>query len=236
MPTTFTVMTWNVENLFPPGYPISPRRVVSQADYDAKLAYLARLIGAIAPDVLALQEIGSQSRDDTRSIDDLQNRLNGQYPFKALSSYPDSRGIRVGFLSRLAIEQTDDLIALAPGELAGVPDWFPRPPLTRMGRGALRIDVVPTADVRVRLLTVHLKSKLVSYPPGRGGQPRFAPADEDERNRGAGLGLLRRAAESVAVRGYLNYLMRPGDATHTIVLGDLNDEPRAATSQLLLGP
>ena len=37
------------------------------------------------------------------------------------------------------------------------------------------------------------------------------------------------------MRNYLNTLMRPDDTTDTLVLGDLNDEPQAATSQILLG-
>ena len=50
-------MTWNVENLFPPGYPVSPNKQVTLADYDAKLNYLAQTIDTIKPDVLALNEM-----------------------------------------------------------------------------------------------------------------------------------------------------------------------------------
>ena len=58
MSTSFTAMTWNVENLFPPGHPVSAQKVVSEEDYNAKLEYLAQTILTIRPDVLALQEIG----------------------------------------------------------------------------------------------------------------------------------------------------------------------------------
>jgi endonuclease/exonuclease/phosphatase family metal-dependent hydrolase len=231
----FTVMTWNVENLFPPGAKISARKRVSEDDYNGKLAYLARIIDDVRPDVVALQEIGSLADDDTRSVDDLQARLQGRYPHRALSNHPDSRRIRVAFLSRLAIQHPLDLVNFAPGELSSVADWYPRPPVPRMGRGALTIQVVTPAGARVRLTTAHLKSKLISYP-APASNPRFFPHDEHERARGAGLGLLRRTAEAVALRCQLNAVMQPNEATHTIVLGDLNDEPRAATTQLLLGP
>jgi Endonuclease/Exonuclease/phosphatase family len=46
----------------------------------------------------------------------------------------------------------------------------------------------------------------------------------------------RRTAEAVTVREFLNREMEAAPATHTIVLGDFNDEPRAATSQILLRP
>jgi endonuclease/exonuclease/phosphatase family metal-dependent hydrolase len=231
----FTVMTWNVENLFPPGARLSERKTVTEDDYNGKLAYVARIIDDVQPDLLALQEVGGLNANDTTSVEDLQARLQGQYRHRAISTYPDGRGIRVAFLSALAIERPLDVVAFAPGELSGVADWFPRSPATRMGRGALRIDVVTPAGARVRLITAHLKSKLISYP-APAEEPRFIPRDEYERARGAGLGLLRRAAEAVAIRSHLNALMRPDGSTHTIVLGDLNDEPRAATTQLLLGP
>jgi endonuclease/exonuclease/phosphatase family metal-dependent hydrolase len=231
MATSFTAMTWNVENLFPPGHLISARKAVTEEEYTAKLEYLAQTILTIRPDVLALQEIGSSESSDKRPLDDLQSNLNNQYPHKALSSYPDPRGIRVGFLSRFPIVDRDEFVAFAPGELVVVPNWYPNPPSTRMGRGVLKIEVEPIADVRIRLVTVHLKSKLITYPGGR-----FAPKSEDERAIGAGLGLLRRAAEAVAVRSYLNDLMKPVGSARTIVLGDFNDEPRAATTQLFMGP
>jgi endonuclease/exonuclease/phosphatase family metal-dependent hydrolase len=80
-------------------------------------------------------------------------------------------------------------------------------------------------------MTAHLKSKLLSYPGGR----RY-PLDENERARGAGFALLRRAAEASAVRVTLNRLMTGAPAVPTVLLGDLNDEPAAATTALLGGP
>jgi endonuclease/exonuclease/phosphatase family metal-dependent hydrolase len=223
-------MTWNVENLFPPGHFVSTRKAVTDEEYAAKLEYLAQTILTIRPDVLALQEIGSESSTG-RPLNDLQSRLNGQYPHLALSSYPDLRGIRVGFLSRFLINEVDEFATFAPGELASVPNWYPSPPSTRMGRGVLSIEVEPRAGVRLRLVTVHLKSKLITYPGGR-----FAPQNENERAVGAGLGLLRRTAEAVTVRQYLNNLLAADATARTIVLGDFNDEPRAATTQMFMGP
>ena len=234
MPTQFTVMTWNIENLFPLGYPISPQKVVSPADYDAELDYLAQVITMVGPDIVAVQEIGSAAVDDTRSFDDLHHRLQAQYPSGALSQYPDQRGIRVGFLSRLPLLRTDHLTAFALGELSSVPDWFPRPPSTRLGRGALRIVVEPVPGRPIHLVTVHLKSKLITYPASR-GKPRFSPRDEHERAIGGGLALLRRTAEALGVRDSLNTLMQAADGSHMIVLGDFNDEPQAATSPRVSG-
>jgi hypothetical protein len=100
-----------------------------------------------------------------------------------------------------------------------------------MGRGALKVRV--RMDSRtVDLVTCHLKSKLLTYPGGR-----FQPRDEDERARFGGYALYRRAAEAVTLRIYANRLLGgEGRQRSVIVLGDLNDEPQAATTQILLGP
>ena len=84
---------------------------------------------------------------------------------------------------------------------------------------------------RVDLVTCHLKSKLLRYPGGR-----FDPVDEGERARYAGYALALRAAEAITVRAdATSRLGGQGQRRALIVLGDLNDEPPAATTQLL-GP
>jgi endonuclease/exonuclease/phosphatase family metal-dependent hydrolase len=224
MTSPLTVMTWNVENLFPPGSPSGPP---DQATYNAKLAYLAATIGGISPDVVALQEIG-----DPQCTQDLINALGGSWQAR-LSDHPDGRGIRVGVLSPHPITVEDQISDLPETGLPAVPD-VDGTTLTRMGRGALQVHV-DVAD-GIRLVTCHLKSKLLTYPGGR----RYA-INEDERARGAGYALLRRAAEAVAVRTHLNHVMadtavngEPG--TPTILCGDLNDGADAVTSTLLTGP
>ncbi|MFF0876482.1 hypothetical protein [Micromonospora aurantiaca (nom. illeg.)] len=66
MANNLIVMTWNVENLFPP-----EDTDTSAADtYTAKLTYLTGLIAGTGADVVALQEIGS-----LRAAQDLQAAL-----------------------------------------------------------------------------------------------------------------------------------------------------------------
>jgi hypothetical protein len=77
-----------------------------------------------------------------------------------------------------------------------------------------------------------VKSKLLTFPGGR-----FNPADEGERVRFAGYALYRRAAEAVTLRAFANELLDShGRERALVVLGDLNDEPAAAATQILLGP
>ena len=84
---------------------------------------------------------------------------------------------------------------------------------------------------RVRALTAHLKSKLLSFPGAR-----FDTAYETERARYAVYALNRRAAEAAALRDWTTDALAGDWADpQVIVCGDLNDTPEAATTQLLFG-
>jgi endonuclease/exonuclease/phosphatase family metal-dependent hydrolase len=212
--------TWNLENLFRPGGQAGP---TTDAAYAKKLDALAATITELAPDVLAVQEVG-----DPDALADLAGRLDG-YAHTALAE-PDGRGIRVGFLSRLALTDTR--------EVAGFPDGL-RPVqvddtdqnVATVGRPLL-VAQVDAGGVPVWLVTCHLKSKLLTFPGGR-----FSTNDEGERARFGAYALNRRAAEAVTVRATATELLDgQGRQRAVVVLGDLNDEPEAATTQILHGP
>ncbi|MGR8999119.1 MAG: endonuclease/exonuclease/phosphatase family protein [Gammaproteobacteria bacterium] len=227
---TFTVTTWNLENLFRNGHEFGPR---TAEEYAAKLDNLAQTILNLDPDVLAVQEVGGPE-----PLADLLALLEDRYPHSLLSSHPDPRGIRVGFVSKLAIESSEEITAFPHNGLAKVSSINGRgriQEISSFGRGALCISVRPLADRPVYLLNAHLKSKLLSFQSAS-GQPRFTPRDENERVQTAGLALLRRTAEAVALRAKANELLENDDQNALIVLGDLNDGASAATTQILQGP
>ncbi len=224
MTIPFTIVTWNVENLFRPDHP-SGSGARDEQTYQRKLANLARTILAVAPDVVALQEVG-----DEAAFDDLRRHLGNRYPYARLSRLPDMRGIRVAFLSRLPLLQARDVGEMPPEGLVNVPSGDGGRAITSMGRGILKATVVLAPGLLVNVVNIHLKSKLVTYPGGR----RF-PLDEAERARYTGYALLRRTAEAVAVRVLMNELMT-GNNEPAILLGDFNDSPEALTTQITLGP
>jgi endonuclease/exonuclease/phosphatase family metal-dependent hydrolase len=212
--------TWNLENLFRPGGDGGP----DPAAYAAKLEALRTTITTIAPDVLAVQEVG-----DPEALKDLAGRLTGEW-HTVCSQHPDSRGIRVGFLSRLPLTVVADTVAL-PAKLAPIQVADPPTPLSgQLGRGVLTVTA-QLEGVSVTLITCHLKSKLLSYPGNR-----FFPHGEDERARYGAYALYRRTAEAAAVRELATAALEPGDGKRVVVLGDLNDEAAAATTQILTGP
>ncbi|AXI90731.1 endonuclease, partial [Streptomyces sp. ETH9427] len=213
--------TWNLENLYRPGGPYGP---ADEAAYAAKLAALAAVITELDPGLLGVQEVG-----DPGALEDLAGTLDDDWHV-ALSSHADSRGIRVGFLSRTELTVVADTAAFPPRMLPVQADDTGLT-VSQAGRGFLAVEV---ADERgpLRVAVCHLKSKLLSYPDGR-----FQPRDEGERARYGAYALYRRAAEAAALRALADRLLEgDGRERDVAVLGDLNDEVQAATTQLLLGP
>ncbi|MBA2554630.1 MAG: endonuclease/exonuclease/phosphatase family protein [Geodermatophilaceae bacterium] len=212
--------TWNVENLFLPGGPSGPQ---TEEAYAAKLDALADTITSLAPDVLAVQEIGAPE-----ALTDLVARLDGDWHV-ALAD-PDDRDIRVGYLSRLPLTEVDQVSAF-PAGLRPIQVDDTDAVLSAMGRPALQVRV-DVSGRSLELLTCHLKSKLPGYPNGR-----FSTNSEGERARYAVFALNRRAAEAATVRDRATALLDDqGQQRALVVLGDLNDEAAAATTQILLGP
>jgi endonuclease/exonuclease/phosphatase family metal-dependent hydrolase len=218
-------MTWNVENLFSP----SQSDDSAIEEYEDKLKTLAEVISRLDADIVGVQEVG-----DPEAFDDLQARLDGLYPHQRLSTAPDSRGIRVGFLSKFPLEDGEEIIDFPPPGLAGVPgqdnDGDPVD-VTRLSRGALRVAVTLPSGLKVSLINNHWKSKLLTFPGGR-----FTTSNENERARVAGFALLKRTAEAVAIRVKANEFLVGNRDRGLIVLGDLNDVTEAATTQILNGP
>jgi endonuclease/exonuclease/phosphatase family metal-dependent hydrolase len=245
--STLKVMCWNVENLFlpPPGDAPAAER------FQRKLANLAAVIDQQQPDVLALQEIGPDG-----ALQALQAALSTTLPHAA-GGIADGRGIRVAFLSRYAIQQQRDIQPF-PSLIKAVQTRDPifddadteeDESLTQaMGRGGLEISI-DVDGVAVSLLNAHFKSKLISYARRRPDVPgsRFQPRDEDERYRYAAYALYLRTGEAMTIRDRLNVLLSGGSGEPdpgqgqgrekaVVFCGDLNDEPLAATTQIIQGP
>jgi predicted extracellular nuclease len=242
-----TVMCWNVQNLFPVGHLAGP---ATDQDYADKVGALAAVIDAVGPDVLALQEVGP-----SEVLTDLAAACTTPLAYHMVGT-PDLRGIRVALMSSRRLSNRTD-IATFPAGVLGVQSrdvGFDDPATIdneavsgRLGRSVLAATV-RVADESVTVMVAHLKSKLISYtrPPGVTGS-QFAPNDEGERHRHAGYALYRRTAEAMACRDALNQVLTvDGDAAGegvgagrdrgVVFCGDLNDEPFAATTQIIHGP
>ncbi|PBC67545.1 endonuclease/exonuclease/phosphatase family protein [Streptomyces sp. TLI_235] len=222
--------TWNLENFcqpLPAGSPPDPNRCAAkdQATYEAKVEALAGVITEIGLDLLGVQEVGSQE-----ALDDLVAALPGSW-HTALSNHPDPRGIRVGFISRWPLLDIQHRVSF-PTHLGAVQVEDDGTTIHEMGRGGLSVRVEPNPGSSLHVAVCHLKSKLLTFP---GGQ--HSTHDEGLRARFAAYALFRRGAEAVTMRELSDDLLQGGGQNRdVIVLGDLNDEWKAATTQILYGP
>ncbi|NJP30260.1 endonuclease/exonuclease/phosphatase family protein [Microbispora hainanensis] len=222
--------TWNVENLFKftLGSKFGP---TSQAAYDAKIEGLAATITRAGVDVLAVEEVG-----DPDALAELAARLGDGWQHVTSGIFDPGHPIRVGLLSRLSVEVVADR-ATFPQQLSAIQAGDDGATAHQMGRGALAVRVTEPDGRTINVIVAHLKSKLLSFPTGPNGRPRFQPRDEGERARVAAYALYRRTAEAVTVRALADELLAgQGEARQVMVMGDFNDEPEAATTQILLGP
>ena len=100
-----TIGTWNLENLFRPGEDSGPR---DSREYESKLDALATTITDLAPDVLAVQEVG-----DPLAFEDFARQLKGTW--RTALAEPDARGIRVGLLSTSALTKVEEISEFPEG-------------------------------------------------------------------------------------------------------------------------
>ncbi|WP_419818364.1 endonuclease/exonuclease/phosphatase family protein [Glaciibacter flavus] len=222
-----TIGAWNIENFLEPGGPFGPS---DRATVDRKVSLLAETIRSADVDVLSVEEVG-----DPTAFEELRARLGDGWSGVLSTHFEVDHPIRVGFLSRLPIEESCEFFDIPP-LLQAAPTGDDGAPLATMGRGALRIRVRLGADP-LDLVAAHLKSKLLSFPGRTPTTTSFVPKDEAQRARYGAYALNRRAAEAAAVRGYADDLLAGDGSTRLVaVMGDLNDEVRAATTQILQGP
>ncbi|POM23487.1 Endonuclease/Exonuclease/phosphatase family protein [Actinomadura rubteroloni] len=223
-----TIGTWNLENLFRPGGDFGPS---DEAAYKAKVKDLAATITASGVDALAVEEVG-----DPDALADVAARLDGDWHHVTSAGFEPGHPIRVGFLSRLPLEVVADRSAF-PDELTPIQAGDDGTSAHKTGRGVLAVRITERDGREITAVAAHLKSKLLSFPPGPDGRPRFQPRDEGERARVAAYALYRRTAEAVTVRALADELLAgQGQTRQVMVMGDLNDGIEAATTQILLGP
>lgn len=159
---------------------------------------------------LAPDVLALQDVRDEEAAYELSRRLDFA---AAVVGTPDERGSRVAVLSR---REPREVHYLEGGGGLG------------FARAPLRV-VLEHAGRRLSVITAHLESKLTTVVGGRD-----LAECQYERARTLGRALERRTAEVLALRAHVTGLLAAQEPT--LLLGDLNDVPDAATTQLLYGP
>ncbi len=220
--------TFNVCNLAPPGVtfyenlpPYTPET------YEAKLDWLARKVDEIDADVIAFQEIFSQSclRTVLARTRNYREALHAGFdPDPAIAPLTPS----VALVSRLPFASPPAAIERLPPALLAGPARLDRP-LTRFTRPLLHARVLAAPGVAVDVLAVHLKSK---RPDFLDGEDESDPALSDLATLRS---LYRRGTEAAGLRRVVDELMAASAGAPLVVMGDFNDTADAVTTQLVKG-
>ncbi|MGV7209573.1 endonuclease/exonuclease/phosphatase family protein [Oxalobacteraceae bacterium A2-2] len=230
--------TFNVCNLSQPGAKLYDNLApLTQAEYDAKIAWTARQLDQLDADVIGLQEIFSMAalREVlSHSVRYRDAHLAGFDPAPDPATGEARLAPQVALVSRLPFAAPPVAYAVFPDGVALPAGHGSERDAGRYARAPLHALVrLPDGSV-ADVLVVHLKSRRPDY---RGGPATEAGADcaHDplEYAQAHLRSLVRRGTEAVALRALLSGLQRSGRPC--VVLGDFNDTLDAVTTTIVLG-
>ena len=238
----FRIATANVENLNYPGVRYAGRHgsdgdPVADEVYARKVDWLSAWLDDAKVDVIGLQELFHRS-----ALDDLvakSARLAGAHVYAPDLAHNVEHGEAHGpfcaLVSRFPIVD-QAVISAFPADVVGKlrvkrsddPRDTIDVPIAQFRRPVLRVELELREHTVATVFVAHLKSK---HPQLNEGED---PKDPIARALGSARSLMMRAAEAAALRSLVVAAAATGDRP-IIVLGDLNDDLGAVTTQIVAG-
>ena len=232
-------MSMNLENLFSPNVNFYGSQY-TQAEYDAKMDWIAGMISSCQVHVAGLVELGDNAN---QILADLQIRIAVQDPtgWGAFAHHhvappgPDGSHIHTAVLSRFPLANQGDLSAFPAGFQVDLYDdhagaWN-AVPLDHFSRPVAHAQVQPPGHRAFNIFVVHLKSK----------RPSLAAHDNNNEPIGIARSAIKRNIEAAALRYHLDtFLVNQYDnvdaAVPTFLVGDFNDVPTSVPLENIRGP
>jgi endonuclease/exonuclease/phosphatase family metal-dependent hydrolase len=209
----------------------------TEDEYDKKIEWLARALLFVEADVWGFQELWHR-----KSLVNVfkKAKLNTEYEILAPATHKGQKIICAAAVRKDMLQGQPEWIEKFPEKfvLFGSGD-DPQTPAISIGlssfsRPVLRFLIKPRTDSKViQVYVAHLKSKM----PAQVDQEEWFKADKEffKRHRlglGASLSTIRRTAEAAALRMIMTETMKGNDEP-VVVLGDLNDDKRTNTLNIL---
>lgn len=219
-PNLFKVATFNLFNLVMPNQKYYGKNMYTQAEFEAKKAWILSQFDKLDADVIGFQEVFHEEalRDvmlshpkykDAHLI--MGERKGGSPAVAIISRYPIvSHETYTDFPEQLSVE---GLVV----------------PFTQFSRPILKAVVEVRVGLKIEFFVGHLKSKRPLIPEDV--KDRYDPL---EISKGQARSLLLRAVEANALRTILLQSLE-NRKTPVIVLGDLNDTHTSVTTQIISG-
>ncbi len=236
----FRVASFNVENLIPPDIRYYDRLKDTREQYEAKANWIASILNRAKADIVGVQEVWLEE-----ALTDVAKRsfafaagahivAPGATRAENLTGHLAKRP-RLGLISRYPIKAVSSIQAFPPSINLTVPLRVdggvvkPVPIAIPQFQRAILRAVVDVQGLDLTVYVAHLKSKGPLIGEGEDGDDPFI----------ASLGQARatfvRAAEAAALRHLILADLKDSKKP-VIVLGDLNDTPDAASTQIVRGP
>ena len=236
----FRIATFNVENLIPPGIRYYDRLKDEPEFYEAKANWIAAILNRAKADIVGLQEVWLEEaiRDVAKRCfhfgESVYVAAPGATRLENLTGHVAKRP-RLGLISRFPIREATSTVAFPDTVDLTIPlrvdGGVIQPiaiPIRQFQRPVLRA-LIDVNGFELIVYVAHLKSKGPMIGEGEDGASPFIAS------LGQARATMVRAAEAAALRHVIL-----ADLSHSkkpaIVLGDLNDTPDAASTQIVRGP
>ncbi|WP_436498662.1 endonuclease/exonuclease/phosphatase family protein [Actinokineospora sp. HUAS TT18] len=218
------VGTFNVLNLAQPGVPYYPdERPYSIAEFDKKAAWIGEQLRRMDAEIVGFQEVFAEA-----ALSEVCARSGAFAGATVVAPGADgASGPKVGLVTRFPLAEPAVPVTDFPPGLSAAVDGIALP-AGKFSRPVLRARIAVTATVTVTVFVVHLKSKRPIL------DETVAEHDPREEALGKARSLIRRTAEAAALR-FLVLDEIVGNSRPAIVLGDLNDGPRAVSTEIVTG-
>lgn len=223
-----SIASFNLFNLQAAGKEVR-RKIVSKDEYDTKILWTARMLKELDADVIAFQELWS-----SECLVDAFTRagLTGEYNLIFIKKTWTNIAVAMAVRNPWQVEKRRAIKKLPyrnlqKTDLGDGEDDEVTVKIDRFSRAVLDVTIghVSASDVpSIRVFAAHLKSKLPTRVNAGPRQHRTAV--------GSAVSTIRRTAEAAGLRWILTNAMK-GTHTPTVVVGDLNDDPRSNTLAIL---
>ncbi|MBD2111330.1 MULTISPECIES: endonuclease/exonuclease/phosphatase family protein [Cyanophyceae] len=217
----FRVGTFNLNNLMLPDREFYPGEVHSQVNYLKKLTWIGAQLDRMKVDICGFQEVFHRG-----ALKEALHRSEYHQQHEVVMAEGFGRGPGVALATRFPVlgqRMYDNFPPESVLDLEGA-----EIPIRRFSHPVLAVDLALTETIHCTVFVVHLKSK---RPMMTNGVDRSDPV---EIAKGHARSLIRRTAEAAALRFLLMEGLR--DRRYpVIVMGDVNDNHTAVTTQIVTG-
>jgi predicted extracellular nuclease len=217
---SFKVGTFNVYNLSLANVPFYNKKY-SEAVYAKKIRWIGHQLDFMKADVVGFQEVWQQ-----QALQDAIDQSEFLKDAKIVIAKEQSNTPSVAIASRFPVISHEAIADFPEAALLNIEGE--ELALKQFSRPVLCVRVELREGVECTFVVAHLKSKRPDLAEGAD------PNDPLEQAKGQVRSLIRRSAESVALRSILLNLMQ-GNNHPVIAMGDLNDGSLAVTTRLILG-